>query len=457
MTGSVVMQETLSDLRSRVRGQVLTPADAGYDEARKIYNAMIDRRPAVIVRCAGCADVIQAVGVARERDCLVAVRGGGHNVAGNALCDDGLVIDLTGMRGVHVDPARQTARAEGGATWGDFDCETQAFGLATTGGLISSTGIAGLTLGGGLGWLMRKHGLACDNLLSVDLITAEGKRIKASAAENPDLYWGVRGGGGNFGVATSFEYRIHPVGPVLGGLAFYPLAAARQLLRAYRDFQATAPDEVTVYGAVMFLPEVGPVAALAACHHAPESGGEALLRPLRNAAEPLIDDIRLRPYRDMQTIFDAAFPSGLQNYWKSHFLKAVTDEGIDIAIEAIRNSPSPLNAIVFEGLGGAMARFGELDTAFAHRKAAAHLGIFGRWTDPADAEKNSQWTREFWSAMDPWSTGGVYVNAIGQEGLEPVKSSAYGSATYRRLAELKRRYDPDNFFRVNQNILPAAA
>jgi FAD/FMN-containing dehydrogenase len=455
-TRTTVDDAAVHHLAGTLRGMLIRPEDPEYDDARRVYNAMIDRHPALIVRCAGVADVIAAVRFAREQGMLVAIRGGGHNVAGNALCDGGLVIDLSGMRAIHVDPARRTARAEPGATYREFDRETQAFGLATTGGTISATGIAGLTLGGGFGWLARQYGLACDNLISADIVLADGSFVTASADDNADLFWGVRGGGGNFGVVTSFEYRLHPVGPVLGGLLVHPLERAREALRFYRDFTAAAPDELAVFAALLTNPDGSRVVAFIVCYNGAIEEGERVIAPLRSFGPPLADMVQPIPYTTMQTMLDEGFPNGLQNYWKSSFLREISDAAIDTMLAQFDAAPSPLTAMVIEQFGGAGARVGVEETAFSHRSGHSNFLIIARCADPAEAEQNVAWARGAWSAMQPWSDGGAYSNYVegGAEGANRIRE-AYGPETYERLAELKRKYDPTNFFRVNQNISPA--
>ncbi len=447
--------ESVQAFRAGQRGAVLLPEDEGYEVARHVYNAMIDKRPALIARCAGVADVIAAVNFARANGLLVAVRGGGHNVAGNAVCDGGIVIDLSGMRSIRVDPARRTVRAEPGVTYQELDRETQAFGLATPGGPVSATGIAGLTLGGGFGWLSRQHGLACDNLLAVDMVLADGRFVTASAEDNADLFWGVRGGGGNFGVVTSFEYRLHPVGPVLGGLLVHPLERAREALRFYREFTATAPDELTVFAALLTNPDGSQVVAFVVCYNGPLERGEEVIRPLREFGPPVADLVQAIPYTAMQAIFDDGFPNGLQNYWKSCFLREIGDEAIDTLIAHFTAAPTPLCALVIEQFGGAGARVGQGETAFSHRDGHSNLAIISRCADPADTPRAMAWARETWSAMQPFADGGAYSNyaEAGEEGAARI-TAAYRPETYARLAALKHAYDPTNFFRVNQNIKP---
>jgi hypothetical protein len=452
----MLTQETIAAFKTTLRGPLLRPGDHDYDETRRIWNAMIDKRPALIVRCAGVADVINAVNFARTHDLLVAVRGGGHNVAGNAVCDDGLMIDLSLMKAIRVDSVQRTARAEGGATWSEFDHETQAFGLATTGGVIPTTGIAGLTLGGGIGWLMGKHGLSCDNLLAVDIVTADGRLLKASATENAELFWGLRGGGGNFGIVTSFEYRLHPVSQVLGGMVIHPLAQARDVLKFYREFTQTTPDALVCQAGLLTAPTGDPVVALLACYNGPLQEGEKVLQPLRAFASPLMDTIAPVAYTALQSMLLDGFPPGMQNYWKSNFLQDLSDQAIARLVERFAVMPAPTSALVIEHMAGMVRRVPEDATAFAHRSAPYNLLIIGIWPNPAENATNMRWVRETWTAMQPFSSGRVYVNYLGQsadEGAERIKE-AYSVTQYERLLALKKRYDPTNLFRLNQNINP---
>jgi FAD/FMN-containing dehydrogenase len=452
------------ELAGMFRGELLLPADSAYDGARRIWNGAIDRRPACVARCTGVADVVAAVRFARERDLLVAVRAGGHGVGGHALCDGGLVIDLSPMRGIRVDPAARSARAEAGVLWGELDRETQLFGLATVGGIVTHTGIAGLTLGGGIGWLMRKYGATVDNLLSADVVTADGELVTASAEENPELFWGIRGGGGNFGIVTSFEYRLHPVGPtVLAGPIFHPLERAPELLRFYREFAAGAPDELTtifnlrVAPPLPFLPEEvhgKPIVMVGACYAgAPEDGIE-VVRPLKEFGSPIVDLLEPKPYLALQSMFDPSVPHGWHYYWKSVELPPLTDEAIDTLVEHASALTSPKSYCIVFQLGGALSRVGEGETAFSQREAAHNVNINAVWTeeDP-EAERHIAWARDFFDAMQPHARGRVYLNFLGEEGQDRVRQ-AYGAGSYDRLVELKRTYDPTNFFRLNQNIQP---
>jgi FAD/FMN-containing dehydrogenase len=463
-TATVATTPDLELLRKSVHGPVIGPDDEGYDEARAIWNGAIDRHPACIARCTGVADVVAAIRFARESGLLVAVRSGGHGVGGHAICDGGLVIDLSPMKEIRVDPAARSARAEAGVLWGELDRETQLHGLATVGGIVTHTGIAGLTLGGGIGWLMRKHGATVDNLLSVDLVTAAGELLSASRDENPDLFWGIRGGGGNFGVVTSFEYRLHPVGPiVLAGPIFHPLEDAREVLAFYREFIATAPDELTtifelsVAPPAPFLPEDvhgKPVVMVGACYAgAPEDGIE-VLRPLKEFGSPIVDLLEPKLYTELQSIFDPSVPHGWHRYWKSVELPPLTDDAIDTLIEHASVQTSPKSYCIVFQLGGELARAGEDETAFSQRDAAYNVNINAVWTeDDPEGERHVAWARDFFSAMQPHAGGRVYVNFLGEEGAERVRQ-AYGDRQYERLVELKRAYDPTNFFRLNQNIEP---
>jgi FAD/FMN-containing dehydrogenase len=460
----VLDNATIRAFRAAFSGQVLSPADDAYEEARKVWNGAIDRRPALIARCAGVADVVGSVAFARANDLLVAVRGGGHNVAGMAVCGGGLVIDLSQMKGIRVDPDGRRDWAEPGVLWGEFDRATQAFGLATTGGVVTHTGIAGLTLGGGIGWLMRKHRLTNDNLVAVDLVTADGTALRASEDENPDLFWGMRGGGGNFGIVTSFEYRLHPVGPtVLAGPVFYPLERAQEVLRFYRDFIAAAPDELTTIlnlrraPAVPFLPAAMhglPVIAVTACYAGSIEEGERVLRPLRMFGSPMLDLIAPKPYLAHQAMFDATVPHGWHYYWKSWELPALDDDVAEALVAHASAATSPLSYCVIFQLGGAIGRVGEHETAYARRGMGHNVNINAVWTpdDPSPA-RHVRWARDFWSALEPFAPGGVYVNFLGDEGDDRVKA-AYGPDKYARLVALKNRYDPTNVFRLNQNIRP---
>jgi len=453
----------IDEFEASLRGELIRPDDADYDEARQVFNVMIDRKPALIARCAGVADVISAVNFARTRNLLVAVRGGGHTVTGNAVCDGGLVIDLSGMKGIRIDPAARTVRAEPGLTWGELNHDLQAFGLGATGGYVSITGIAGLTLGGGLGWLVRKHGTASDNLLSVDMVTADGQFLTASPAQNQDLFWGVRGGGGNFGVVTSFEFQAHDVGMVLGGLLIHPLPRAKEVLRLLREHVPTVPDELT-WGVLLFsVPPVpflppeahgAPVVAIGVCYAGPIETGEQVVRPFREFGPPLMDLVQPMPYSAAQTMADILWPPGFHHYWKSNFLKDLSEDAIDTMVDHFATVPSPHTVVVVDhNGGGAISRVQEDETAFAHRGWTYNFLLTSAWADPADSEKNIRWTREFWGAMQPFAANAVYVNYMDREGEDRVKA-AYGPRVYERLVALKNTYDPTNFFQLNQNIKP---
>jgi FAD/FMN-containing dehydrogenase len=462
---TAVDADALEAFAAGIRGPVLRPDDAGYDEARGIWNGLIDRRPALIVQCSGAADVVDAVNFAREQELLLSIRGGGHNVAGNAVNDGGLVIDLSRMRGVHVDTATKTVRAQGGATLGDMDRETQLFGLVVPAGVVSTTGVAGLTLHGGVGHLRRKYGLTIDNLLSVDIVTADGELRRASASENQDLFWAVRGAGSNFGVVTSFEFQAHPVGPeVMVGAIFYPLDDMPQVLPAWRDYMASAPDELSsvvlcwsVPPHEPFPPELhgAPVFVVAGAYAGSVADGEPVVQPLRELGEPLIDLSGPWPWLGLQSGFDALFPAGAFYYWKSRALAELSDAAIaDIADFAARR-PSPLTDISIWHHGGAMSRVAENATAYGGRDVPFLVTGEVSWEDPAQSDEAIAWGREFWDAMGRHSTGGLYLNFPGfGEEKEALVKAGYG-ANYERLKELKAKYDPTNLFRMNLNITPA--
>jgi FAD/FMN-containing dehydrogenase len=437
------------------RGELVLPEHPAYEARRRVWNAMIDRRPMVIARCTGAADVISAVNMARERGLPLAVRGGAHNVAGRATCDDGVVIDLSPMRGIRVEPASRTARAEPGLRWVEFDRETQAFGLATTGGTVGDTGIAGLTLGGGFGWLAGKYGLTIDNLLSADVVTADGRLLTASETEHQDLFWALRGGSGNFGVVTSFEYRLHEVGPLItGGAVFHPFAAAPDVLRLYRELVASMPDEMTAYAFLITAPEGGAMSVIAAAHCGPLDAGERALAPLKEFGPPVQDLIGPLPYVAQQTMFDEAMPPGLQNYWKSEFVAALDDELLDTLGELYARVPSPHSAIFLGPINGAATRVPPEATAFPHRDGTM-VGIYGLWDDPARKDENVAWVRDGWEAIQPFASGGVYVNELGEDEGEDRVRLAFGP-NYERLARVKAAYDSENLFRLNANVKPAA-
>ncbi len=450
-----VPESAVSELRQAFRGPVLGPEDGGYDQARRVWNGNIDRRPALIARCTGVADVIAAVNFARENRLLVAVRGGGHNAAGYGTCDGGIVIDLSLMKGIWVDPENRIARAQGGVVWSEFDRETQAFGLATTGGTVSNTGIAGLTLGGGLGWLMGKHGLTIDNLRSVDIVTADGSFRRASATENPDLFWGLRGGGGNFGVVTSFEYQLHRVGPiVLGGLVVYPLADAREVLSFYRDFCTGLPDEAEAAAGMLTLPDGVPAVATILCYSGSIEEGEKVLAPAREFGRPIADLVQPMPYAARNSMLDDPnATAGLQRYWKDGFAESISDELISVLVDAAASFSSPLTAILLFRIHGAVSRVPAGETAFGLRRDQWDLNLVSQWTDPADSERQIAWTRAAWGRIEPLISGSAYINHIaGDDRPEKVRAS-YGP-NYERLMALKRKYDPQNLFRLNANISP---
>ena len=453
----------MEKFRASFRGPSFCPGEEGYDAARKIHNAMIDRHPAIIAQCAGVADVIAAVKFAREQGVASSVRGTGHNVAGISLCDDGIVIDLSAMKGIHVNPAARTARVEPGVTWAELNHELQAFGLAATGGFVGTTGVGGLTLGGGLGWMVRKYGCALDNLLSVDVVTADGRFLTAGLKENPDLFWGIRGGGGNFGIVTSFEFQVHPVGAVLAGLVLHRLSKGREALRFWREYEKTAAEEMSnslvvfTAPAELPLPDVlrrEPIVALGGVYIGSLDEGERALGPLREFGPPAADIYQPMPYSAAQSMADFLWPKGLYSYWKSSFLKSLSDGAIDTVLDFYAKTPSPRTVIVVEHDGdSAWSRVPEDATAFGHRNWPYNLVVTTMWTDAADTDANIRWTRDFWTAMQPFLADAVYVNYLGEVNDEGVRA-AYGKK-YERLAALKAKYDPTNFFRMNQNIKPS--
>ena len=455
MTSSLA--DAVIKLAGSFSGQLLRPADAGYEEARKVHNGLVDKRPALIARCRGVADVVDAINLARELNLEVAVRGGGHNVAGRATVDAGLMVDLAPMKGILADPQARTARAHGGVTWAELNRETQLHGLAVTGGVVSTTGIAGLTLGGGLGWLMGKYGLALDNLRSVELVTAEGRVLKASKDEHADLFWALRGGGGNFGVANSFEYQLHPVGPTItGGLVAHPFERARDVLRFFRDFTASLPDEMTMFGGLLHAPDGSGVklAAMVTCHCGSLTDGETATRPLKQFGPPVMDAIGPMPYCQLNGMLDAGFPKGALNYWKSSFLAQLSDDAIDTMIDCFARCPTPMGALLLEHFHGAATRVGVGDTAFPHRADGHNLLVLSEWIEPARTEPCIAWARKTYAEMERFMAPGRYVNYLGDDETGDPVAAAYGP-NFRRLQELKTKYDPSNFFHVNQNIRPS--
>jgi FAD/FMN-containing dehydrogenase len=453
----------VEDLRSEAEGQVTGPDDDGYDEARTVYNAMIDRRPAVVMKAAGVADVVAAVNAAREGGLDLAVRGGGHSVPGFGTCDGGIVIDLSGMRAVTVDPAGGTARAQGGATWGDFNDATHAHGLATTGGIISTTGVGGLSLGGGIGYLARGHGLSSDNLVSAEVVVADGRTLVASDDENADLFWAIRGGGGNFGVVTSFEFRVHPLEQIYGGPMFFELDDARAVLEWYRNFIQEAPEEFGGFPAwqiappLPFMPEDRhgePFIAFVACWAGPVEQGEAALKPLHDVAPVVAEHVGPMPYPALNSAFDGLLPAGLQHYWKANFVKELTDEAIEAHLEHGPKVPVVNSTVHIYPINGACHRVASDQTAFAYRDASFATVIVGAWADPSQNEANTAWVRDYYRATAPLSEEGGYINFMAGDDQDRIRANYRGN--YDRLVQVKSTYDPDNLFHLNQNIAPAA-
>jgi FAD/FMN-containing dehydrogenase len=451
-------------LQERFQGEIIRPSDPGYDAARTIWNRMIDRYPALIARCTHRDDVIQAVNFARDNDLLLSVRGGGHNVAGNAVCDNGLMIDLSLMKDIQADPLGRTATAQPGVVFGELDRATQPYGFAVPGGIVSLTGMAGLTLGGGFGWLTRKYGLTCDNLISAEVVTAAGELLTASAAENPDLFWGIRGGGGNFGIVTSFEFQLQPVGPnVVAGMILYPLEAAADTLRFYRDFTAVTPEELGTMAVFLLAPPAPfipqelhrkPVLAIIVCHAGDVEQGQRVVQPLRDFGAPIFDGIQVKPFTAHNSALDAGQPSGMYYYWKSEYVTEIADDAIETLVTFAADMTSPYSRLAAFQLGGAVQRYDEGAMAVSHRNAEYVIAINTGWADPQDTEKQVQWTRDLWTAIRPFSSGGVYVNFLSADDGEDRVRAAYGAAKFERLARLKRKYDPYNLFQVNKNIKP---
>ncbi len=441
------------ELGPGLRGELICPGGLGYDKARAVFNGMIDRRPMAVVRPVDASDVVRCITFARRLDLPLSVRGGGHSVAGNAVCDGALMLDLSGMKAVRVDPETKTVRAEPGLTLGEFDRATHTFGLATTLGVMSTTGIAGLTLGGGLGWLNGRHGLACDNLISADVATADGRVLRASAEENEELFWGIRGGGGNFGIVTSFEYQLHPVDRVLAGVLSYPLSMAPRVLRFYDDFAKAAPDELSTAASLGMSPAGEPALSIAVCYCGPIDEGEKVLGPLRTFQPPVDDGIQPMPYTVLQSVRDEGYPSGRLHYWKSAWLRDISDGAIETLLQFLPQMPSSASGVGLQQMHGAASRVAPSATAFPHRAEQYDFLIGSQWSDASDSNRNVEWTRALFEAMQPHLEESVYVNNLGNEGPGRVQA-AYGQ-NYPRLAAVKRIYDPDNLFRANQNIDPA--
>lgn len=447
-----------TDLAASFGGQLLAPADAGYEKARKVHNGLVDKRPALIARCRGVADVVDAVALATKLGLEVAVRGGGHNVAGRATIDGGIMIDLSPMKGVRVDAVGKTVWAQGGVTWGEVNRETQLHGLAVTGGVVSTTGIAGLTLGGGLGWLMGKYGLALDNLRAVELVTAEGKVLRASKQEEPDLFWAVRGGGGNFGIATSLEYDLHAIGPtVTGGPIVHRIERSRDVLEFFRASTRSLTDEHVLFASLTHAPDGSgtEVAALVTCHCGPAADAERAMRPLKQFGAPILDAVGPMPYCDLNRMLDANYPRGAFNYWKSNFLMELSDAAIATMIECFARCPTPMGQLLLEHIHGAAARVGAGDTAFPHRQEGYNFLILTQWTEASDTSRCISWTRETYERMRPFFASGRYVNYLDDDETGDPVAAAYGP-NHRRLQRTKAKYDPKNFFRMNQNIRPLA-
>jgi FAD/FMN-containing dehydrogenase len=458
MMSAPSVADAARELAGTFSGQLLQPGDAGYEEARRVHNGLVDKRPALIARCRGVADVVDSVKLGRKLGLEVAIRGGGHNVAGRATVDNGLMIDLAPMKGIHIDSNRKTVRAQGGVTWAELNRETQLHGLAVTGGVVSTTGIGGLTLGGGLGWLMSKYALALDNLLCVGLVTAAGEVLQPSRDEYPDLFWALRGGGGNFGVATSFEYQLHPVGPtVTGGVIAHPIEHARDVLKFFRDRTASLPDEHTLFAGLIHAPDGSgtKLAGMVTCHCGSLAAGEEAMRPLKGFGSPVLDALGPMPYCQLNGMLDAAYPKGALNYWKSSFLAQLSDDAIDTMVESFARCPSPMCQLLIEHFHGAATRVGVGDTAFPLRANGYNFLVLCQWAEPEISDRCIAWARQTYTDMAPFFASARYVNYLDDDDVGDPVAAAYGP-NYRRLQQLKTKYDPDNFFHMNQNIRPSS-
>ncbi len=459
-SGLTIDESTVNAFIASLNGEVVRAGDSAYEKARTVWNGMIDKYPSMIVYCAVEQDVVHAVQFADSNDLLAAVRSGGHNVAGNSVCDNGVVIDLSRMKHIEVDAAARTVRVQAGLTLGELDAGTHPAGLATPLGIVSKTGLAGLTIGGGIGWLMRKYGLTCDNLLSARVVTADARVVIARAEENADLFWGIRGGGGNFGIVTEFTFALHPVKDVLGGSIFFPADRGREILLFFRDYIASVPDELGLMLAFMkesppFMHkhlQGPPMIAVHACYTGPFGRGEEILKPLRTFGQAISDTIRVMPYIDLQSMLDSGAPSGLQNYWKSSYLDSFSDPVIEAILSHVSEMPSPLSQVHIQHLGGAVGRVAENSTAFSNRSSLCVVNIVTKWIDQSDSEINIQWTRDLAAVLKPFASG-EYVNFMGDEGQEGALN-AYSRENYARLVMLKNKFDPHNFFSLNQNIRP---
>jgi FAD/FMN-containing dehydrogenase len=453
---AIAKVKAIQGLREGIRGTVLLPDETDYDTARRVFNGMIDKRPAVIVRCLGASDVSRSIEFARENDLGVAIRGGGHNTAGHGTCAGGVLIDLGRMRTIRVDPVRMIAFADPGCNYTDFDIECQAFGLATTGGTVASTGIAGLTLGGGLGHLMGRYGLACDNVLAADMVLADGRFVSVNAGENQDLYWAVRGGGGNFGVITSFQYQLHPVAELYGGLIMWPAERTGDVLRVFREVTMSAPDELTATFAVITLPDdPGRVVLIAACYAGSAADGERAVRPFRSLGGPILDGAQRTSYLEVQRLF-AEVPFGLRNYWKGHFVREMTDEAIAATVECAETITSEHSAILIEAPHGAASRVGDEQTAYSQRDKRYNMSALAIWEGAEEDDRHVRWARRYAQAIESLAKGAAYVNYLEEDAKREQVRAAYGAEKFSRLSALKAKYDPTNLFRFNQNIPPAA-